>query len=341
MEVIPDDLVRKCLQRVPYASHDDLKAVCRSWEAIVGSPEFYTDRKISGTSEQLLCLIHRDPRAHLAFVITVHDPVNGTWKRLPPIDDPLFAGITAWSQCVAVNRKLVLIGGFYPLNTTLTKCVYIYDFESAKWSRRADMPTARSFFAFCVSSSTGLVYVAGGNNERNDPLAAAEAYNVEEDRWEILPPMIQPHGPGCYGVFMDGKFMVLSRDRSAEVFDPTASTWRRWEDMISFRVDLWRSFAVACSSSGELYAFSERQQQVMKYDGGKQVWTVVASLPRHIYLFKCATQCGDHIFVSGMDNPGKHISYLFKPSTGQWSQVNGDGDEGSVGVIVSAATVEI
>jgi hypothetical protein len=89
---------------------------------------------------------------------------------------------------------------------------------------------------------------------------------------------------------MDGKFMVLSRDRSAEVFDPTASTWRRWEDMISFRVDLWRSFAVACSSSGELYAFSERQQQVMKYDGGKHVWTVVASLPRHIYLFKCATQ---------------------------------------------------
>jgi hypothetical protein len=50
---------------------------------------------------------------------------NGIWERLPPIDDPLFAGITTWSQCVAVNRKLVLIGGFYP-------CVYIYDFESAK-----------------------------------------------------------------------------------------------------------------------------------------------------------------------------------------------------------------
>jgi hypothetical protein len=73
---------------------------------------------------------------------------------------------------------------------------------------------------------------------------------------------------------MDGKFMLLSRDRSVEVFDPTALAWRRWEDMISFRVDLWRSFAVDFSSSGELYAFSERQQQVMKYDGGKQVWTL-------------------------------------------------------------------
>jgi hypothetical protein len=139
---------------------------------------------------------------------------------------------------------------------------------------------------------------------------------------------------------MDGKFMVLSKDRSAEVFDPIAGTWRRWEDMFSFRVDIWRSLA-AVSSSGELYAINERQQQVMKYDGGKNVWIAVASLPRHIFLFTCATQWRDHIFVSGMENPRKHISSLFKPSTGQWIQVNGDGGEGFAGEVVSAATVEI
>jgi hypothetical protein len=37
-----------------------------------------------------------------------------------------------------------------------------------------------------VSSTTGLVYVAGGINERFNYLAAAEAYNLEEDKWEIL-----------------------------------------------------------------------------------------------------------------------------------------------------------
>jgi hypothetical protein len=339
MEVIPDDLVRECLLRVPYTSHEDLKAVCRKWEAIVSNPKFYADRKISGTSEQLLCLFQRDPRADFTFVITVHDPVKGTWERLPP----LFAAITAVSQCVAVNRKLVLIGGFSTFNMTLTKSVYIYDFESARWSRGADMPTARSFFACCVSSSTGLVYVAGGNDEGSNSLAAAEAYSVEEDKWEILPPMIQPHGPGCHGVFMEGKFIVLRKDRSAEVFDPSGKTWRWWEDIFSFRVDVWRSLA-AVSSSGELYAINEEQQQLMKYDGGKSVWTAVASLPRPIYLFTCATQWRDQIFVSGVDNPGKHISYLFKPSTGQWIEVNGDGEdggEGFAGTVFSAATVEI
>jgi hypothetical protein len=60
MEVIPNDLVQECLLRVPYTSHEVLKVVCRKWEAIMSNPKFYADRKISGMSEQLLCLIQRD-----------------------------------------------------------------------------------------------------------------------------------------------------------------------------------------------------------------------------------------------------------------------------------------
>jgi hypothetical protein len=80
---------------------------------------------------------------------------------------------------------------------------------------------------------------------------------VEEDKWEILPPMIQPHELRCDSVFMEGKFMVFTEDRSAEVFEPSAGTWRRWENMI-FRGDLWKKCVV--SSSGELYTFSDEQQ---------------------------------------------------------------------------------
>jgi hypothetical protein len=86
------------------------------------------------------------------------------------------------------------------------------------------MPTPRCSFACSVDSSTGLVYVAEGVDERCNPLAAAEAYNVEEDEWEILPPMIQPHSLGCDGVFMEGKFMVFTEDRSVEVFEPSVGT---------------------------------------------------------------------------------------------------------------------
>jgi hypothetical protein len=53
--------------------------------------------------------------------------------------------------------------------------------------------------------------------------------------------------------------MVLSDDRSVEVFDPSGRTWRSWEVMFSFRVDIWKSFSVV-SSSGELYAINEQQR---------------------------------------------------------------------------------
>jgi hypothetical protein len=235
MEVLPNDLVRQCLLRVPYKWHDNLKGVCRSWESMVSNPRFYADRKISGTTDHLVCLIQLVfMDSSYVFEIRVYDLVKGTWERIPPIDDPYFARMAGWFQCAVVNRKLVLIDGN-------RKSVYIYDFESARWSRGADMPTRRFLFACSVDSSTGLVYVAGGANKDFHPLAAAEAYNVEENKWEILPPMIQPHGGECHGVFMEGKFMVLSggEDRSAEVFEPSAGTWRRCEDM-SFRGDLWK-----------------------------------------------------------------------------------------------------
>jgi hypothetical protein len=104
MEVLPNDLVQQCLLRVPYKWHNNLKGVCRSWESMVSNPEFYADRKISGTTDQLLCLIQQDP-SYVCDPVKgtserVCDPVKGTSERLPPIDDPHFAGIGGSFQCV-------------------------------------------------------------------------------------------------------------------------------------------------------------------------------------------------------------------------------------------------
>jgi hypothetical protein len=97
MEVLPNDLVREFLLRVTYKSHDNLRSVCRSWESMVSNPEFYADRKIYGTIEQLLCLIQLIfMDSSYVFEMRVYDPVKGTWERIPTIDDPHFAGIGGW-----------------------------------------------------------------------------------------------------------------------------------------------------------------------------------------------------------------------------------------------------
>ena len=176
------------------------------------------------------------------------------------------------------------------------------------------------------------------------PLAAAEAYNAEEDKWEILPPMLQEHGVGCHGVILEGKFIVLSGgkfDDSAQVFNPSAGSWTRWEDIWGLNDDLWSS-CLAVTSSGNLYVFSEEQQEVMKYDPKNNVWTSVASFPRPIYFLKCATEWRDWIFVSTCNLINqKQMAYLFNPSTSKWIKVDGGDGENFQSMIVCATTVQI
>ena len=207
------------------------------------------------------------------------------------------------------------------------------------------MAAPRYSFASCVSSSTGLIYVAGGAGGYSNPLATAETYNVEEDKWEILTAMTQPRSLGCQAVFIEGKFMVISGNqlgRSAEVFDPTARTWRSCEDMwISFKGNPWGSWEVATSST-DLYVFVQRD--VMKYNAEKNVWTAVATLPLDIHSGARVAQWRDSVFVSGYNTiRHKRVNYLLNPSTGQLIEVNRDGGEDIVRspAIISIEMVEI
>ena len=171
--VLPDEIIRMILLRVPYESHFNLKLVCKQWRDVVSTPEFYKDRMTSGTSEHLICMIQYlwEKRAPTTSRIIVFEPVKRTWATLRPNPDFL-AGIPGHCMCVCVNRKLLLIGGKIQETNEILKTVYIYDFVSAKWRRGADMPTLRSAFGCSVSSSTGLIYVAGGRDNQNALVAA-------------------------------------------------------------------------------------------------------------------------------------------------------------------------
>ena len=119
--VLPWEIGQQCLLRVPYDSHESLRAVCKSWEAAVNHPQFYEDRKKFEISQQCICLVElrEYPAYHdddLEFVVSVFDPLRGTRETLPPL--PHFPGtrngVPLFCDCVFVNGKLVLMGGWNP-----------------------------------------------------------------------------------------------------------------------------------------------------------------------------------------------------------------------------------
>jgi hypothetical protein len=345
---IPDEIGRECLLKVSYNSHDKLKAVCRSWEAMLSSPQFYEDRKISGTSEQFICLIQAIPKgnsaddkwqATRAYGLTLYDPLQGAWDRLPSI--PEFPdGIPLFCECFWVDQKLVMIGGWNPSRWEAMNSVFIYDFTSGKWRRGADMERIRSFFA-CAVSPSGLIYVAGGHENNKNALRTAEAYDVKHDKWEALPPMNQERDR-CHGVFLDGKFTVISGystesqgrfDKSSEVFDHSTGVWSKVENMWSIG-ECPRSCLV---SLGHLYFF--HNQQLMRYNGKENAWELVASLPESMEVATCATVWRDKVFVSGSTSRwGEQVFYMFD-NPGKWVPIENSHD--FLGFVQNAITVEM
>eukprot|EP00253_Pinus_taeda_P031635 PITA_31635 len=309
---IPDDLGQECLLRVPYKSHDQLKTVCRSWDVLVSSPRFYEDRKISGTSEQFICLIQAIPQGKL----------------------------TAKNREGALPHGTRYDWGWHPSRWEAINCVFVYDFTFGAWRRGADMPTLRSFFA-CSVSPGGLVYVAGGHDSNTNPLRTAEAYDVKHDKWEILPPMSQERGR-CQGVCLDGKFTVISGhsrespgglDKSAEVFDPDKHIWNKVENMLSMG-----GCPRSCLATwGHLCCFHNKQ--VMRYNGNENFWEVMAFVPESVDVVICATVWRDKIFVIGSTNPwGEQVCYMFD-NCGKWVPIDRPHD--FVEFVQVAITVEM
>ena len=255
---------------------------------------------------------------HIEEVITVYDPVQGTWEQLPPI--PHFPGrfktMLSLCRCLRVNRKLVFIYGQNPKGVQHT--VFIYDFSCGKWSLGRDIPLQAATTAFSVSPE-GLIYVAGGLKFGWNTAREAAVYNVEKDEWKLLPPMNQPRAY-CIGAFIDRKFFVFGGfsnmyggdlEMDAEVYDPEKGTWATLVNMWTDRngeINVPKEYAAA-SFNGVLYWFQEEDGAVKLYDSRENVWRAVGYLPQTFGKITCCTAWRDRIFLSAYFH-GKSCLYV-------------------------------
>ncbi|GLJ46883.1 hypothetical protein SUGI_0988920 [Cryptomeria japonica] len=231
---LPDEIGMECLVRVKLKAFHNLRCVCKSWNAALKSPQFYQERKRLKISEQRICMLQKID--YNRNRVAVYDPNENSCKSLPPIPAEIY-GICHFHF---VKQKLVLIKDMHL--DPRRSFVWLYDFRNggSKWRQGAKTPTDLSNgFASGADEHGGVIYVAGGfsNDEFDNPVRNASVYNVEEDKWDVLPDM-NTDLEYFRGAFADGKFYVMGipSDPSFEVFDSYTRSWKTMEN----RFNYWR-----------------------------------------------------------------------------------------------------
>ncbi|KAK1288692.1 F-box/kelch-repeat protein [Acorus calamus] len=217
---LPEDIAMKCLIRLPYNSHHVGRRVSKTWRDLIDGGDLHRLRKQNGESRRVVCLVQAlttldtavadstaqvrpggfQPNRQAAYGVSVFDPVSNHWDLLDPI--PGYPhGLPLFCQLADAEGKLVVLGGWDPVSWDPVRDVWVYDFKRRSWRRCADMPCVRSFFA--VGALNGLVFVAGGHDERKNALRTVSVYDMGRDEWAVAAEMGEGRDE-CEGVVMKG-----------------------------------------------------------------------------------------------------------------------------------------
>lgn len=313
---LPEEIAYECLTRLHYSAHRVASRVCRRWEELIRSREFYEHRKQSGRTHKAASLIQAlpvqpglngsKPARPAVYGLSVFDPVSGDWAQVDPV--PKFPdGLPLFCQVTSSEGKLVVMGGLDPASYQPVKDVFVYEFTTQRWTKGRDMPEVRSFFA--AGELNGRVYVAGGHDENKNALSSARVYDVRGDEWSELTGMSRGRDE-CEALVNGSEFWVVSGYgtdsqggfvESAEVYEIGSGQWRRVEDVWS--ANQCPRSCVGIGKDGKLFCWGDRN-------------SAVRSGP-------CGIELGRWAFVSGSGyQGGPHEFFLIEGKNGKWNKVD-------------------
>ncbi|XP_059064019.1 F-box/kelch-repeat protein At1g55270 [Cryptomeria japonica] len=253
---------------------------------MVEDPQFYDYRLRCGRSEEFICLLETVNRQFKSLpLVTIYDPINKLWEKLPPI--PAEFEFCSSSKLICVKHKLVLLGlsqrnraGSKRKRTETTNAILVFDFLSCKWRKGADMPTPECPANFgCCASPEGLIYLAGGrqNGEITGKATSQAA-------------------------------ALSMYDEEVQQFEPETEVWSILPNMWFIEDCLYPMVA----AFGRLYCF--QWHVVTEYDCKENLWRIVDGIPEPLDSVDAAV-LGDRIFLSGVESGSKNHTffYIYQP----------------------------
>ncbi|HGJ66119.1 TPA: hypothetical protein ENS27_12160 [bacterium] len=251
---------------------------------------------------------------------------GGKWER--KADMPNARG---QSGAVAVNGKIYVVGGveivngnFVQLSTTEE-----YDPIKDKWTKKANMPTAR-FLNYSVCEANGIIYAVGGFFG----LPIVEAYDPITDKWTKKADLPTPRTHMC-SAEANGKIYAMGGFRpdmklvpTVEEYDPVNDVWTKKSDMPDARES-----ASAVTIKNKIYVvggdFTDNPNgwgppipKVWEYDPLTDKWTIKKSDMPTPRTGASAVVVDNKIYVINGFNGGQAFSVveIYDPLNDIWTK---------------------
>jgi hypothetical protein len=224
-----------------------------------------------------------------------------------------------------------------------------YDPATDTWTKKADIPTARSWLS--TRAVDGKIYAIDGWRSTNT--SSVEEYDPATDTWTKKAEMPILRWELATSA-VDGKIYVIGggNRRTVQEYDPTTDTWTRKPDMPTARGRL-----SACAVNGKIYAIggsnwdnATNQESILsaveEYDPATNTWTKKADLPMPTHEHVASVVNGK-IYVMGGEGaltqtPGAAQTILstimkYDPPTDTWTK---EGDMPVPRTAMSASVVD-
>ena len=249
------------------------------------------------------------------YLCEYYDGDTSCWKSLTTL--PQSVGFMD-SVCYTA-RGLVVTGGIK--GAAMDQCLM---FDLAK-KKREEMPPLITKRYFHRSVSLGdCVYVVGGKDVDNKPLASVECLTLKSRMWSSLPPMAHAVYAPMVTTYRNKLFVFGGRDdsrnnlRCTQVFDVTQN---KWNTLSPTPVECHCGAAVTMNDT--IYVVGGYSRTCLKYDPATDMWTRLSE-PQQKHGYAPAVVWRGSILLAAGDGAEQKPSAIeqFDPVTNTWSYSN-------------------
>ncbi|MBM3237095.1 sigma-70 family RNA polymerase sigma factor [Candidatus Poribacteria bacterium] len=200
--------------------------------------------------------------------------------------------------------------------------------SKGKWTKKADMPTARGIFSASVVN--GKIYAIGGTQNLVGPISTVEEYDPAADKWTKKADMPTARQSFSTSV-VDGKIYAIGGwsgpfHTTVEEYDPATDRWTKKADMPTARSELSTSVV-----NGKIYAIGGGRpgglSTVEEYNPATDKWTKKADMPTARASLSTSVVNGKIYAIGGSvtavwPGPGPDFSTVeeYDPATDKWTK---------------------